>query len=106
MNKDIQDAINILERYMNLPYYHERFPLDTETRNIIAKLKQLNEGNYMKYKITLISYDSNVLEFRTEATSEEDAITNTYAHIEKLQWEHFGYQVKYIDIIDSIVEVF
>ena len=51
----------------------------------------------MKYKITLISSDSNALEFHTEATSEEEATTNARIHIEKLQWEHFGYQVKYIE---------
>lgn len=59
----------------------------------------------MKYKITLISSDGNTLEFHTEATSEEDAIMNAYSHIEKLQWEHFGYQVKYIDTIYSIEEL-
>lgn len=51
----------------------------------------------MKYKITLISSDGNTLE--------EEATTNARIHIEKLQWEHFGYQVKYIDTIDSIEEL-
>lgn len=59
----------------------------------------------MKYKITLISSDGNTLEFHTEATSEEEAIMNARIHIEKLQWEHFGYQVKYIDTIYSIEEL-
>ncbi len=59
----------------------------------------------MKYKITLISSDGNTLEFHTESTSEEEATTNARIHIEKLQWEHFGYQVKYIDTIDSIEEL-
>ena len=55
----------------------------------------------MKYKILLISADNNALEFYTEAASKEDAIINAYNHIEKLQWKHFEYSVKYIDIVEG-----
>lgn len=42
MNEDIKNAINILERYLDFPYYDEKFPDDEETHYTIDKLKVIN----------------------------------------------------------------
>lgn len=41
--ENIKNAINLLERYLNFPYYDDRFPEDGETRYIIKKLKLQNK---------------------------------------------------------------
>lgn len=38
-NKNIKNAIKLLERYLKFPYYDEKYPEDGETQYIIKKLK-------------------------------------------------------------------
>ena len=51
----------------------------------------------MKYRITLVSSDNNILEFKTVSNTQEEAVEYAFKHIEKIGWEHFNYSVKYID---------
>jgi hypothetical protein len=40
MNDPIEKVINLLERYIQFPYYDEKFPEDKETKYCIDKLKE------------------------------------------------------------------
>lgn len=50
----------------------------------------------MRYRITLISSDNNILEFNTSAYSADEAERNSFKHIDEIGWEHFGYTINNI----------
>jgi len=50
----------------------------------------------MIFKIKLISSDNNILEYRTECSTKEEAKTNAMERIEELGWDRYEYKINRI----------
>jgi hypothetical protein len=50
----------------------------------------------MRYIVTLISSDNNILEFNSSADSADEAERNAFKHIDEIGWDSFGYTINNI----------